>query len=120
MKDQAITTVGEEKQMEEGSPKEVTIAKMISLGNKSVELPYIFVQKLIQDSRETFGDFKFALTMLNGFTKILKIIPTASENIIQIGVNLRSDLPRDILENLNQIYIEEKLKTIYSVPWVCY
>ncbi len=100
--------------MEEGSPKEVTIAKIISLGNKPIELPPSIVQKLIQETGETS-----ALIILNTSRKNIRIIPTAGKKVIQIAINLSSDPPGEILENLDQIYKAEKLKSIYSVPWVC-
>ena len=88
--------------------KIVTIAEMFKLDQKeSVKLPDSFLNALQPDSGSS------AVIILTPHTKIIRIIPTASQKVHRITINIGKLTP-DFLRKIGNLFIEMDLKSIYS------
>lgn len=90
------------------SSSAVTIAKMVRLKEDApIELPESFLKSL----RPKEGSF--AVMILAPSTKIIRIIPTDSDEVIKVAIEI-SELSPDFLQKLGSILTKHKIKTLYS------
>jgi hypothetical protein len=86
----------------------VTIAKMVKLeAEKPIELPEEFLSALKPDGKT------FAVLILAPNTRIIRIIPTSTNEVAKININI-GKLSPDFLRKMGSIFIRLGIKTLYS------
>lgn len=86
----------------------VTMAKMCKLeSDQPIYLPKEFIKAL------TPGDKNYAVMVIAPNTKIIRIIPTSSDEVIKISINI-GKLSPDFLNKMGSIFIKLGIKTLYS------
>ena len=86
----------------------VTIATMTKLDpDQPIQLPSEFLEALRPDGKNT------ALMILAPNTKIIRLIPTSSNKVIKVGINIQKLSP-DFLRKMGSIFIKLNIKTLYS------
>ncbi|NHK30143.1 MAG: hypothetical protein FK730_02240 [Asgard group archaeon] len=86
----------------------ITLAKMLKLEpGESVELSEEFLNELKPD----IG--KFAVIILTSNNKIIRIIPTVTNKVHKIGIDIGKLAP-DFLRKVGNLFFELELKTLYS------
>lgn len=87
---------------------EVTLARMIKIDeNEPINLPSSFIEALQPDGRS------HAIIILAPNTKIIRIIPTNSDTVAKININI-GKLSPDFLRQMGSIFIRLGIKTLYS------
>lgn len=87
---------------------EVTIAQMVKLEqDKPIELPEAFLAALKPDNKT------YAVLILAPNTRIIRIIPTSSNEVAKININI-GKLSPDFLRKMGSIFIRLGIKTLYS------
>ena len=91
------------------SDNSVTIARMISLEESSpIELPMDFLETLKpKDGSST------AVMILAPSTKIIRIIPSKSDTVVKVSIEI-GELSPDFLQELGVVFMRSKIKTLYS------
>ncbi len=88
----------------------VTIAKVVTLDEqKPIQLPADFIQSL-KSSEEGSGH---AVMILAPSTKIIRIIPTKSSEVIKVAIEI-GELSPDFLQELGVVFMRSKIRTLYS------
>ncbi|MHA1302744.1 MAG: hypothetical protein ACTSQE_01630 [Candidatus Heimdallarchaeaceae archaeon] len=86
----------------------VTMAKMTKLvAEEPIELPEEFLEALKPDGKS------HAVLILAPNTRIIRIIPTESPEVIKININI-GKLSPDFLRKMGSIFIRLGIKTLYS------
>ncbi|MFQ5976568.1 MAG: hypothetical protein ACE5OZ_00380 [Candidatus Heimdallarchaeota archaeon] len=87
----------------------VTIAKMVSLAHdQAIALPSDFL-----DSLRPKDDGSHAVMILAPSTKIIRIIPTKSPEVLKVAIEI-GELSPDFLQELGVVFMRSKIKTLYS------
>ncbi len=90
------------------SENSVTMAKMTKLvAEEPIELPEEFLEALKPDGKS------HAVLILAPNTRIIRIIPTESPEVIKININI-GKLSPDFLRKMGSIFIRLGIKTLYS------
>jgi len=88
----------------------VTMAKMTKLtADQPIELPEEFLEALKPDGKN------HAVLILAPNTRIIRIIPTESAEVVKININI-GKLSPDFLRKMGSIFIRLGIKTLYSTP----
>ena len=88
----------------------VTIAKMIQLEkSKTITLPADFLETI----RPKDVDESSAVMILAPSTKIIRIIPTKSNEVVKVAIEI-GELSPDFLQELGVVFMRNKIKTLYS------
>ncbi len=88
----------------------VTIAKMIQIQeSKPISLPADFLDILRPKDVEESS----AVMILAPSTKIIRIIPTKSPEVVKIAIEI-GELSPDFLQGLGVVFMRGKIKTLYS------
>ena len=88
----------------------VTIAKMIQIQeSKPISLPADFLETIRPKDVEESS----AVMILAPSTKIIRIIPTKSPEVIKLTIEI-SELSPDFLQELGVIFMRGKIRTLYS------
>ncbi len=88
----------------------VTIAKMIQLQeSKPISLPADFLETLRPKDVEESS----AVMILAPSTKIIRIIPTKSPEVIKLAIEI-GELSPDFLQELGVVFMRGKIRTLYS------
>lgn len=96
----------EESQAKE--PATVTLAKMTSIKeDEPIKLPSEFINALQPEGKN------HAIIILAPNTKIIRIIPTNSNSVAKININI-GKLSPDFLRQMGSIFIRLGIKTLYS------
>ncbi len=86
----------------------VTIATMTKLDpEQPIQLPQEFLEALKPDGKNS------ALMILAPNTKIIRLIPTSSNEVVKVGINIQKLSP-DFLRKMGSIFIKLNIKTLYS------
>ncbi len=86
----------------------VTLAEMARIdNNEPIKLPNKFIQALQPEGA------KQAIIILAPNTKIIRIIPTPTDTVIKININI-GKLSPDFLRNMGSIFIKMGIKTLFS------
>ena len=101
--------------MSEGSDKqedrdiaEVTLAQMTTINDSEpIRLPAKFIEALQPEGKN------HAIIILAPNTKIIRIIPTNSDTVAKININI-GKLSPDFLRQMGSIFIRLGIKTLYS------
>jgi len=87
-----------------------TIAKMIQLQeSKPISLPADFLETLRPKDVEESS----AVMILAPSTKIIRIIPTKSPEVVKVAIEI-GELSPDFLQELGVVFMRSKIKTLYS------
>ncbi len=87
----------------------VTVAKMVELdSSKPIQLPEDFLETLRPKDNGSH-----AVMILAPSTKIIRIIPTKSAQVIKIAIEI-GELSPDFLQELGVVFMRSKIKTLYS------
>ncbi len=93
---------------ETNKPAEVTIAHMTIIDqNEPIRLPDKFIEALQKDQG------RYAVIILAPNTRIIRIIPTNSDTVTKININI-GKLSPDFLRQMGSIFIRLGIKTLYS------
>ena len=88
----------------------VTIAKMIQIQeSKPISLPADFLDTIRPKDVEESN----AVMILAPSTKIIRIIPTKSPEVVKVAIEI-SELSPDFLQELGVVFMRSKIKTLYS------
>jgi hypothetical protein len=91
------------------SSNSVTIAKMISLNESApISLPADFLETL-----KPKDGASSAVMILAPSTKIIRIIPSKSDKVIKVSIEI-GELSPDFLQELGVVFMRSKIKTLYS------
>lgn len=90
--------------------QDVTFAKMVKLSDEPIVLPSMF-QKVL-------GENKHALMILAVSTKTIRLIPTASPEVVKVGIEIKQLTP-EYLKNMSEAFVKHDLKVVYSTGF-CY
>ena len=91
------------------SSNQVTIAKMVSLDDSSpIALPVDFLETL--KPKEGSSN---AVMILAPSTKISRIIPSKSDVVLKVAIEI-GELSPDFLQELGVVFMRSKIKTLYS------
>ena len=86
----------------------VTIAKMIQLQeSKTISLPADFFEKIRPKEESS------AVMILAPSTKIIRIIPSKSPEVVKLTIEI-SELTPDFLQELGVVFMRGKIRTLYS------
>jgi hypothetical protein len=86
----------------------VTLAEMAVIDdNKPINLPYRFIEALSPEEATQ------AIIILAPNTKIIRIIPTESDTVAKININI-GKLSPDFLRQMGSIFIRLGIKTLFS------
>ncbi len=98
----------EEKPKTEDEIATVTLAEMAVIDdNKPINLPYRFIEALSPEEATQ------AIIILAPNTKIIRIIPTESDTVAKININI-GKLSPDFLRQMGSIFIRLGIKTLFS------
>lgn len=87
---------------------EVTLAQMCSIQeDEPIRLPPAFIEALQPEGKT------HAIIILAPNTKIIRIIPTNSDTVAKININI-GKLSPDFLRQMGSIFIRLGIKTLYS------
>ena len=87
---------------------EVTLAKMTTISDQEpIKLPASFIEALQPEGKN------HAIIILAPNTKIIRIIPTNSNSVAKININI-GKLSPDFLRQMGSIFIRLGIKTLYS------
>jgi hypothetical protein len=87
---------------------QITMAKMLKLeGNKAVTLSSNFLEAL----KPEVGDY--AAIILTPNTKIIRIIPTTTDKVYKIGIDI-GQLTPNFLKKIGNLFLSLGLKALYS------
>ncbi len=90
------------------SDNSVTIAKVTKLeADQPIELPEEFLAALKPDGKN------FAVMILAPNTRIIRIIPTETNEVCKVSINI-GKLSPDFLRKMGSIFIRLGIKTLYS------
>ncbi len=88
----------------------VTIAKMVSLEEaQPISLPVDFLATL----KPKEGNSSNAVMILAPSTKIIRIIPSKSDTVLKVAIEI-GELSPDFLQELGVVFMRSKIKTLYS------
>ena len=88
----------------------VTIAKMIQIQeSKPISLPADFLDTIRPKDVEESS----AVMILSPSTKIIRIIPTKSPEVVKVAIEI-GELSPDFLQELGVVFMRNKIKTLYS------
>ncbi len=88
----------------------VTIAKMIQIQeSKPISLPADFLDTIRPKDVEESS----AVMILAPSTKIIRIIPTKSPEVVKVAIEI-GELSPDFLQELGVVFMRSKIKTLYS------
>ena len=91
------------------SSNQVTIAKMVSLDDTNpIALPVDFLETL--KPKEGSSN---AVMILAPSTKIIRIIPSKSNTVLKVAIEI-GELSPDFLQELGVVFMRSKIKTLYS------
>ncbi len=86
----------------------VTLAQMSTLGtDEPITLPKAFLEALASD------ETSHCILILAPSNKIIRLIPTASNEVIKVKINI-GKLSPDFLRQMGSIFIRLGIKTLYS------
>ncbi|MCG3219491.1 MAG: hypothetical protein KAR35_10815 [Candidatus Heimdallarchaeota archaeon] len=86
----------------------VTLAKMATIEpDTPITLPETFLEALATDEKT------HCILILAPNTKIIRLIPTASNKVIKVNINI-GKLSPDFLRQMGSIFIRLGIKTLYS------
>jgi len=92
----------------DNKPAEVTLAKMTVISEQEpIKLPDSFIDALKPEGKS------HAIIILAPSTKIVRIIPTNSDTVAKININI-AKLSPDFLRQMGSIFISLGIKTLYS------
>ncbi|MCE7744022.1 MAG: hypothetical protein GPJ52_02685 [Candidatus Heimdallarchaeota archaeon] len=87
---------------------EVTVAKMCKLEvGQPIQLPQTFLDALKPE------EGNYAVMILAPSTKIIRIIPTTSEKVYKVGIEI-GKLSPDFLKKMGSLFMKAGIKTLYS------
>lgn len=90
---------------------QVTIAKMVSLDEQApISLPVDFLETL---KPKDAGAGSNAVMILAPSTKIIRIIPSKSDVVLKVAIEI-GELSPDFLQELGVVFMRSKIKTLYS------
>jgi hypothetical protein len=90
--------------------QDVTFARMVKISDKPISLPREF-QRIL-------GDNKHALMILAVSTKTIRLIPTASPEVMKVGIEIKQLTP-EYLKRMSETFVKNNLKVVYSTGF-CY
>ena len=94
--------------VDEDQSAKVTLSYMTLLSeNQPIQLPHEFYTALKGDGEN------FAVIILAPNTKIIRVIPTKSDTVAKININI-GKLSPDFLRQMGSIFIAQGIKTLYS------
>jgi hypothetical protein len=95
-------------QSEDREVAEVTLAQMTTINDaEPIRLPAKFIEALQPEGKN------HAIIILAPNTKIIRIIPTNSDTVAKININI-GKLSPDFLRQMGSIFIRLGIKTLYS------
>ncbi|NHJ47865.1 MAG: hypothetical protein FK733_08765 [Asgard group archaeon] len=88
--------------------EKITVAKLLKLEQeKSIELSEDFFEALKPE------DGQFAVIILNLNRKSVRIIPTSTEKIYKVSINI-DKLAQDFFQKVSNLFYEMNIKSLYS------
>lgn len=89
--------------------KEITIAKLLQLiPGESIQFSEDFLHAL-----KPKADYQYAIIILTPNTKIVRIIPTETNQVYKISINI-GQLSPDFLRSIGNLFLRLGLQSLYS------